>query len=67
MYFQNKYSGKHFYFIGDNTAKDFIVPLKLGWFTICLKNNGSNIYDQNLIEGAIPSLIINSFKELILH
>ena len=66
LYFKNSYPGKEFYFIGDNTSKDFIVPLKLNWVTICLKSNGINIHDQNLNGGILPDLIINSFKELII-
>ena len=66
LYFEEKYSGKKFYFIGDNTSKDFIVPLKLNWFTICLKNKGGNIHSQNLEDGILPDLIIDSFEELIL-
>jgi len=38
------YPGKEFWFIGDNTSKDFIVPEKLGWRTICLANCGDNIH-----------------------
>lgn len=66
LYFEKKYLGKVFYFIGDNTSKDFIVPIKLNWTTICLKNNGVNIHDQNLEKGILPDIIINSFKELLL-
>jgi putative hydrolase of the HAD superfamily len=64
LYFQNKYPTKSFYFIGDNTIKDFFIPLKLGWVTICLKDNGQNIHSQNFEDGISPDLIINSFSEL---
>jgi putative hydrolase of the HAD superfamily len=67
LYFENKYPEKEFYFIGDNTSKDFLVPIRLGWFTICLKNKGRNIHHQNFNEGKLPDLIINSFEELILR
>ncbi|MDQ3292530.1 MAG: HAD family hydrolase, partial [Bacteroidota bacterium] len=33
LFFEQKYPGKEFYYIGDNTSKDFIVPAKLGWHT----------------------------------
>lgn len=62
LYFEKKYPEKNFYFVGDNTVKDFIVPLKLGWFTICLKSNGQNIHDQNFTNEFLPDLIIDSFK-----
>ena len=64
LYFEKKYPGKEFYFIGDNTSKDFIVPCQLGWFTICLKNNGKNIHFQDFKNGISPNLIIDSFSEL---
>jgi putative hydrolase of the HAD superfamily len=67
LYFENKYPGKEFYFIGDNTAKDFLVPIKLGWFTICLKGSNRNIHLQNFTKGPSSQLIINSFEELILE
>lgn len=39
---------KTFYYIGDNLAKDFYWPNKLGWITVCLRDNGRNIHPQNL-------------------
>lgn len=65
LYFENKYPGNRFYFIGDNTSKDFFVPLKLNWTTICLKNNGRNIHPQNLNDIQTSGLILNSFEELV--
>ncbi|PSR53995.1 HAD family hydrolase [Adhaeribacter arboris] len=65
LFFEQKYPGKEFYYIGDNTAKDFIVPAKLGWYTVCLKSKGQNIHPQDLSRKPIPTKIINSFKELM--
>jgi putative hydrolase of the HAD superfamily len=65
LYFENKYPEKNFYFVGDNTSKDFIVPFKLGWFTICLKNKGMNIHEQNFDNNFVPDLVVDSFKGLI--
>lgn len=64
LYFQDKYPEKKFVFIGDNTDKDFLVPAQLGWFTICLKDNGDNIHKQNLLDNPLD-LIIDSFDDLI--
>lgn len=64
MYFVHKYQGKKFFFFGDNTSKDFIVPLRLGWTTVCLKNHGRNIHDQNFDSETKPELILDSFEEL---
>jgi putative hydrolase of the HAD superfamily len=64
LYFQDKYPEKKFVFIGDNTNKDFIVPAQLGWFTICLKDNGDNIHKQAFFDNP-PNLIIDSLEDLI--
>lgn len=36
-----------YYYIADNISKDFIVPNKLGWTSICLLDNGQNIHKQD--------------------
>jgi len=36
-----------FYYVGDNTEKDFIVPNELGWISICLLDYGNNIHKQD--------------------
>jgi putative hydrolase of the HAD superfamily len=66
LYFESKYPGHYFYFIGDNTAKDFFIPEELGWTTICLKSAGRNIHSQNFSGAAGKRTIISSFGELIL-
>ena len=43
----DKYPHCSYCYIGDNTSKDFIAPNKLGWNTICLKDNGQNIHPQD--------------------
>lgn len=63
-YFKEKYGDKDFYFVGDNTSKDFIVPAALGWTTICIKNQGQHIHQQNFLKTPCPDLIINSFESL---
>jgi putative hydrolase of the HAD superfamily len=63
-YFQDKYPGGDFYFFGDNTAKDFIAPARLGWFTICLKNKGTHIHTQTFSSQPYPALVIASFDEI---
>lgn len=37
---------ERFVYVGDNPAKDFIAPNRLGWNTICLLDNGENIHPQ---------------------
>lgn len=36
-----------YFYIADNPLKDFVIPNKLGWKSICLLNNGMNIHLQN--------------------
>lgn len=64
LYFSSKYPGREFYFFGDNTKKDFIVPARLGWSTVCLKDAGTNIHKQDLNTQPVPDFIIGSFKEV---
>jgi putative hydrolase of the HAD superfamily len=65
LYFVNKYPDKRFIFIGDNTSKDFIVPQKFGWFTVCIKNPGNNIHEQSFSSGCQPDMIVESICELV--
>ena len=53
-------------YIGDNPAKDFIAPKRLGWRTIRLKIQGQLHYDkQPLNDAAAPDYVLNSVQELI--
>ena len=63
-YFETKYPDKHFYFFGDNTGKDFIVPLQLGWTVFCIKNCGTNIHTQDLSRLSKQCHIIHSFADI---
>lgn len=54
-------------YVGDNPTKDFICPNALGWNTVCLKDDGRNIHEQNFEStncNALPNNIINSLREL---
>ena len=64
LYYQQKYPGSEFYFFGDNTVKDFIVPIKLGWSTVCLKDSGNNIHKQSFDKMPLLGNIISSFDEI---
>lgn len=67
-YFNDKYpSYKRFYYIGDNTAKDFYWANRLGWTTICITDDGRNIHKQNF-EGDnthLPCYIVDNFYEIL--
>lgn len=63
-YFENTYPGKRFFFIGDNPAKDFVVPLQLGWTTICIESRGQNIHAQDFDSYPKPHFILSSLQEI---
>ncbi len=63
-YFQDKYPGREFYYFGDNTAKDFVAPARLGWITCCIKDNGTHIHAQSFTGQPYPSKLIASFDEI---
>lgn len=66
LFFETKYPNKEFWFIADNTSKDFIVPSKLEWNLICLIGN-NNIHFQNFKEGSLRKAhFINSFNDIVL-
>lgn len=67
LFFQQKYPGSEFYFFGDNTSKDFIVPAKLGWTTVCLKDTGNHIHKQAFDKQPLPDYIISTFSEINLY
>lgn len=56
----------HYYYVGDNPAKDFAAPNRLGWTTICLMDNGANIHPQDFgVEASLlPQYRIHNIKEI---
>ncbi len=67
-YIQDKLEGEGYIYIGDNIQKDFIAPNNLGWKTVCLLEDGSNILRQNnsviIEELHRPVFLIEDFSEL---
>jgi putative hydrolase of the HAD superfamily len=45
-HFENIFGNGQYFYVGDNVKKDFISPNALNWITICLKNNGLNIHNN---------------------
>lgn len=47
--------------------KDFVAPNRLGWRTVCLKDDGRNIHSQNIeiAEVQKPQFIIDKLTDLI--
>ena len=66
-YFMEKYPKSHnFIYIGDNPEKDFIAPNKLGWETVGIRDDGSNIHSQKISDSINqPVLWIDSIPELL--
>lgn len=62
-----KYPDCEYMYVGDNPAKDFLVPNRLGWITVCLLDNGQNIHPQDfsLPETYLPKRTINNIGELL--
>jgi len=50
LFFETKYPGGEYWYVGDNPTKDFISPNKLGWETVMLKGK-ANIHKQDYITG----------------
>ena len=67
QYFMNRYpAARKFYYIGDNTAKDFFWPNRLKWTTICIEDNGENIHKQKFDGDKMhnPSIIIDDIFDI---
>lgn len=66
-YFEQKYPGHSFVYVGDNPKKDFIVPNHLGWQTVCLLNDGRNIHSQEfcLNDNCLPSVKISEINSIL--
>lgn len=59
-------NSSHFVYIGDNYNKDFIAPNKLGWQTIGLLDNGTNIHSQKgtFLPELLPETQIASLEQI---
>lgn len=62
-----RYPDCEYMYVGDNPAKDFLVPNRLGWMTVCVLDNGQNIHPQDfsLLEEYLPKKTINNIGELL--
>ena len=57
---------RQFYYIGDNTAKDFYWPNRMKWTTICIEDHGQNIHPQNFNGDRMhnPQVIVDSVYDV---
>ena len=66
LFFHKLYPEASFMYVGDNPHKDFVIPNKLNWQTIMVKDDGRNIHHQNKEPKEFnPKIVINSVTELI--
>jgi putative hydrolase of the HAD superfamily len=57
---------QRYVYIGDNPSKDFIVPNKLGWVTVMIANDGTNIHRQSFetLDANAPLHVVKSLEEV---
>lgn len=67
LHFEAKYPEFQYYYIGDNIAKDFVIPNGLGWTTIGLRDvNSLNIHSQkvNVPIEFLPKFWVDSLEDI---
>lgn len=66
LYFELKYPGYTYTYVGNNLLKDFIAPNRLGWQAVCLLDNGRNIRPQDftLPQANLPQRSITNLQQL---
>ena len=65
-FFMKKYPGSEFMYVGDNPKKDFVVPNRLEWKTVMLKDDGRNIHRQETVpEEYLPQMTIGNLERLL--
>lgn len=60
-------NASRFIYVGDNPAKDFIMPHKMGWVTIGIADSGRNIHSQQTgteAECREPDVWVKDMQEL---
>ena len=65
-HFMERYPSRTYYYIGDNPAKDFVSPNRLGWTTACLLDDGRNVHPQDfsLSQQMLPQHRISQLSEI---
>lgn len=66
-HFMDKYPNMRYYYFADNIKKDFITPNRLGWRTVCLKDDGRNIHKQDfsLSQEFLPTKVISGYGDCL--
>lgn len=65
-FFMEAYPAEAYVYVGDNTKKDFLAPNRLGWETVCLLDDGTNIHPQDfsLEKDFLPKRCIRRLSEM---
>lgn len=48
LQFQQRFASNSMAYVGDNPAKDFLAPNRLGWLTVCVRARATNVHAQDL-------------------
>jgi putative hydrolase of the HAD superfamily len=67
-HFHQRYPHKEFVYIANDVKKDFLAPRRLGWLTICVRDDGRNIHSQeeNTLPGEyLPEIKVDSLRDII--
>lgn len=67
QYFIERYPNAKFCYVGDNLNKDFVTANKFGWQTICLLDDGRNVFSQQIVipKDYLPQQTIKELPELL--
>lgn len=68
-YFETRYPGCNYIYVGDNIQKDFVAPNRLGWTTCCIKDSaGQNVrWDTaDLSQDHYPKYYVDTLANLLI-
>lgn len=55
-YFETCFAGRAYAYVGDNLAKDFITPNRLGWQTVGVLDRGEHVHPQTVANTSADAL-----------
>lgn len=64
-YFMKRYLCGEFVYVGDNPAKDFVAPNRLGWTTVLLKDDGRNVHKYDEEDKIDAQYQIDDIREVL--
>jgi putative hydrolase of the HAD superfamily len=45
-HFEECFPSRPYVYVGNDLAKDFVAPNRLGWQTVCVRDNGQHVHRQ---------------------